>query len=85
MAPDKKQGETWTESVILRNNSGMVRDFWYECEPPNNRILVIRQVRFAEDGQSPTSKQIRLEESEVRILWEAISLMTGWDTNALPK
>lgn len=57
------------ETKVLRNNSGMIRDFWWEPDKsfPDKTVLVIRQIRFVEGN--PAIKVIRLTEEEAIIIF----------------
>lgn len=50
--------------VILRANSEMYRDMYFDLAENKETFLVIRQIRFDENGVPADSKTIRLSEGE---------------------
>lgn len=60
--------------MVLRHDVKLVRDCWIDIDTtnPNKKVLVIRQIKFTEDGQESNTqtKQFRLTEEEVNIIFK---------------
>lgn len=55
-----------TTTWMIRNDSGMLRDCWFEPDKknPGEEIFCIRQIKIFDDGTLPIVKIIRLTQSE---------------------
>lgn len=80
MLPDDPTRGTSTPTCMLRSNSFMLRDFWWEkgmAKQGDERILCIRQVRFASSTDPEAKvKIIRLPLSEFLEICKSVSEVT---------
>jgi len=59
-------------TTVLRNNSGMIRDCWWETDEKNLKIFVLRQISYCPNGELK-AKVLRLTIDEVESLRQALT------------
>lgn len=66
--PMRISPEAYPQTIMLRNNSRMIRDCWAETDESGEIIFCIRQIRFNDDGSAGESTIVRIVGSEIHAI-----------------